>query len=134
MRVAEAPATSNALSSGVTTFDDDGAMPVGLFNNAGHWRDRAEEALVHAEQLTDLNAKRMMLGIAESYDKLANRAESAGWASYPRSRSCDVSGGLPRQRPPADLHATLDAPFLPRRGTAPRPLIHRGRGPCGPGG
>jgi hypothetical protein len=30
---------------------------------------------VHAEQLTDIEAKRMMLGIAETYQRLAKRAE-----------------------------------------------------------
>jgi hypothetical protein len=50
-------------------------MPLGLLNNAEHWRDRAEEARTHAEQLTDPEAKRMMLSIAESYEKLAQRAE-----------------------------------------------------------
>jgi hypothetical protein len=43
-------------------------MPVGLLNNGKHWR-------VHVDQLTDPEAKRMMLGIAESYDRLAKRAE-----------------------------------------------------------
>ena len=46
-----------------------------LLNNAEHWRDRAEEARIHVEQLTDPNAKRMMLEIAQSYDKLATDAE-----------------------------------------------------------
>ena len=46
-----------------------------LLNNAQHWRERAEEARGHAEQLTDPNAKEMMLGIAESYEKIAERAD-----------------------------------------------------------
>jgi hypothetical protein len=50
-------------------------MPVGLLNNGKHWQERAEEARVHADQLTDPQAKRMMLGIAESYDRLARRAD-----------------------------------------------------------
>lgn len=50
-------------------------MSLELLNNAKHWRDRAEEARLHAEQLTDPEAKRMMLDIAKSYDKLAARAE-----------------------------------------------------------
>jgi hypothetical protein len=50
-------------------------MPVGLLNNGKHWQERAEEARVHADQLTDPEAKRMMLGIAQSYDRLAKRAE-----------------------------------------------------------
>jgi hypothetical protein len=46
-----------------------------LLNNVRHWRDRAEKARMHADQLTDPEAKHMMLGIAESYEKLAQRAE-----------------------------------------------------------
>jgi hypothetical protein len=49
-------------------------LPLELLNNVEHWRDRAEEARVHAEQLTDPDARRMMLDIAKSYDKLAERA------------------------------------------------------------
>ena len=54
------------------------AMPktsLELLNNVKHWQDRAEEARLHAEQLTDPEAKRMMLEVAGSYDKLAARAE-----------------------------------------------------------
>jgi hypothetical protein len=36
-------------------------MSVGVFNNSKHWQERAEEARVHAEQLTDPEAKQMML-------------------------------------------------------------------------
>jgi hypothetical protein len=50
-------------------------MSLELLNDAKHWQDRAEEARMHAEQLTDPEAKRMMLDIAKSYDKLAARAE-----------------------------------------------------------
>jgi hypothetical protein len=47
----------------------------GLLNNAEHWRERAEEARSVAEALHDPVAKHMMLGIAEPYEKLAQRAE-----------------------------------------------------------
>jgi hypothetical protein len=50
-------------------------VPVGLLNSTKHWQERAEGARVHAEQLTDIGAKRMMLGIAETYQRLARRAE-----------------------------------------------------------
>jgi hypothetical protein len=50
-------------------------MPLGLLDDAKHWRERADEARVHAKQLTDPEAKRMMLGIAESYERFAQRAE-----------------------------------------------------------
>ena len=41
-------------------------------NDPRHWRQRAEEARVHAEHLTD--AKRRMLRIADDYEELAQRA------------------------------------------------------------
>jgi hypothetical protein len=39
-----------------------------------HWRARAEESRVLAEQLSDPETRRMMLGIAQSYERLAERA------------------------------------------------------------
>jgi hypothetical protein len=50
-------------------------MPGRLINDAKHWRDRAEEARTHADQMSDAEAKRMMMGIAESHEKIAKRAE-----------------------------------------------------------
>ncbi len=52
-------------------------MTVRPFNNVQHLRERAELARMQAEQLTDPEAKRMMLGIAESYERLAKRAGCA---------------------------------------------------------
>ena len=55
-----------------------------------HWRARADEARVHAEQLNDPIAKRTMLKIVAGYERLAllseerelretkSRAQSAG--------------------------------------------------------
>lgn len=50
-------------------------MPA-LWNDPEHWRSRAEEARATADQMHDLESRRVMLGIAEGYDKLAARAES----------------------------------------------------------
>jgi hypothetical protein len=58
-------------------------MPVGLLNSMKHWQERAEGARVHAEQLTDIEAKRMMLGIAETYQRLAKRAEGRRLSAGP---------------------------------------------------
>jgi hypothetical protein len=48
------------------------ACPV---NDPQHWLDRAKEARALAEAIVDLEAKRMMLGIADNYERLAQRAE-----------------------------------------------------------
>jgi hypothetical protein len=50
-------------------------VPLELLNNIKHWQDRAEEARTHADHITDPEARRMMLEIANSDDKLAKRAE-----------------------------------------------------------
>ena len=44
------------------------------FNDPQHWRQRAEEARVLAEQMSDEWSKQAMLRIAADYDKLAVRA------------------------------------------------------------
>ena len=44
------------------------------FNDPEHWRRRAEESRVLAEQMSDETSKQMMLRIAGDYDKLAVRA------------------------------------------------------------
>jgi hypothetical protein len=40
-----------------------------------YWRDRAEETRRVADLITDPDAKQKMLGVAESYEKLALGAE-----------------------------------------------------------
>jgi hypothetical protein len=40
-----------------------------------HWLERAAKARLHAEQMSDPESKRMMLGIAKNYEGLARRAE-----------------------------------------------------------
>ena len=50
-------------------------MPT-AYGTAKHWDDRAEEARVVAEGMTDPEAKRAMLIVAENYEKIARRAEA----------------------------------------------------------
>ena len=50
-------------------------MPSSFANDANHWRARADEARKLADDMNDPQSKEMMLGIAEDYDRLAERAE-----------------------------------------------------------
>ena len=45
-----------------------------ILDNPEHWQERAEEARSIAEQLSDPESKRMMLRIAEDYERLATYA------------------------------------------------------------
>jgi hypothetical protein len=45
-----------------------------LLKDPAHWRERAEEARRVAGTLADPKARQTMLEIAESYDRLAERA------------------------------------------------------------
>ena len=50
-------------------------MPIAAhLNDPEHWRQRAEESRVLAEQMSDETSKKMMLKIADDYEKLAARA------------------------------------------------------------
>jgi DNA-binding ferritin-like protein len=54
-------------------------VPTSLIDNAEYWRKRAEEARALAEQMKDPLTQSLMLGIAESYEKIAKwAAERAG--------------------------------------------------------
>jgi len=44
-------------------------------NDAKHWRDRAAEMRVLSDEIKDPQAQRMMLKLANDYDKLADGAE-----------------------------------------------------------
>ena len=46
-----------------------------LLNNPESWRQRAAEARAIANGMTDPEAKRTMLGVAQSYELLAERAQ-----------------------------------------------------------
>jgi len=61
-------------------------MPIAPhFNDPEHWQRRAEESRVMAEQMNDEMAKKIMLRIADDYDKLAVRAAARlfGWTVGP---------------------------------------------------
>jgi hypothetical protein len=47
-----------------------------ILSDIVYWRQRAEQARVQADRLADLESRRMMLAIAENYDRLADRAET----------------------------------------------------------
>jgi hypothetical protein len=49
-----------------------------LLNNPAHWRLRAQEARLLAEELDDLMARASTLAIAEEYERLAERASNRG--------------------------------------------------------
>jgi hypothetical protein len=52
--------------------------------NPNHWRQRAEQAQVKADQISgDANLKRKLLRAAEEYDRLAQSAEQ--WRSNERA-------------------------------------------------
>jgi hypothetical protein len=53
----------------------DQAMARALTDDPDHWRDRAGEARRAAADMEDAEARRMMLGIAAGYDRLAEYAE-----------------------------------------------------------
>ncbi|MFY9837510.1 MAG: hypothetical protein WAK55_13790 [Xanthobacteraceae bacterium] len=41
-----------------------------------YWQNRAEEAWSIAEQMTDAHTRAVMVGIAQSYDRIAKRVEA----------------------------------------------------------
>jgi hypothetical protein len=58
-------------------------MLAGLLNNPKHWRERAEEAHVYADRLTDPEAKQIVLGIIGGYLRLARRAKECQLSAGP---------------------------------------------------
>jgi hypothetical protein len=50
------------------------AVSDSILDNPEHWQERAEEARSIAEQMSDPDSKRMMLRIAEDYERLAAHA------------------------------------------------------------
>ena len=56
-----------------------------FINEPGHWRARAEEARILANQMNDAEAKVARLRIAEAYERLAQRAEFRALGGQPNS-------------------------------------------------
>jgi hypothetical protein len=54
-----------------------------FINEPQHWRARAEEARVLANQMNDSESKDAMLRIAEDYERLAQRAEDRALGRLP---------------------------------------------------
>jgi hypothetical protein len=50
-----------------------GKLPI---DDPDNLRSHAEEARMMAEQMIDPEAKRMMMGVVETYERLARRAEA----------------------------------------------------------
>jgi hypothetical protein len=60
-----------------------------LIDNAKHWRERAQEARAHAQELTDdPELQRVLLDVARSYERMAEHAEArrAGNSHAPRNK------------------------------------------------
>jgi hypothetical protein len=51
-------------------------MAESIRHDARHWRERAAEARANAANLDDLDARRLMLEVATTYDRLAKDAEA----------------------------------------------------------
>jgi hypothetical protein len=56
-------------------------------HDARHWRERAAEARANAANLDDLDARRLMLEVATTYDRLAKDAETRAAAKTTRRDS-----------------------------------------------
>ena len=53
-----------------------------FINDPAHWRDRAQQMRVLAEDMNDEYSKAAMLRIAEEYERLAKRAEQRASGNY----------------------------------------------------
>jgi hypothetical protein len=64
-------------------------MPFKLINDPKHWRERAEEVRTLSDQMDHPESRRVLLRIAEDYDRLAEHAEqrTAGAAAVESKRA-----------------------------------------------
>jgi hypothetical protein len=46
-------------------------MNLNVPSDPNYWQNRAEEAWAQAEQMTDAHTKALMVGVAQSYEKIA---------------------------------------------------------------
>jgi hypothetical protein len=49
-------------------------MPTSFIDDPKHWHDRAAEMRVLSDEMKEAEARRMMLKLADDYDKLGDRA------------------------------------------------------------
>jgi hypothetical protein len=69
-------------------------MPLRDLNDPKHWRDRATEMRVLAEDMRDADAACLMHDLANDYDKLADRAAERAKSGF------DFSAPSPRSQIP----------------------------------
>jgi len=53
-------------------------LDIQMKDDPAHWRQRAQASRAEADRLNDPGAKRMMLEIAEAFERLADLAEKRG--------------------------------------------------------
>jgi hypothetical protein len=60
-------------------------MPCPFLNDPTHWRARAAEMRALADETNDIEASRLILKLAEDYERLAQRAEIRSDGRIPTS-------------------------------------------------